>query len=259
MNRISALFKSTQEPILNIYATAGYPNFGDTMLVLNALQEGGVDIIEIGMPYSDPVADGETIQQSNQVSLDQGMTVSHLFDQLKNMRESISVPVLLMGYINPVLQFGVERFCQKCLEVGVDGLILPDLPLAEYQQSYQSIFEQFGLLNIFLITPQTSDERIKQIDAISEGFIYMVSSASTTGAKTGISSDQEAYFKRIDNMNLKNPRLVGFGISDRESFLKASNGASGAIIGSAFVKLLGNAKNLRDVIVGFVKSIKGLK
>ena len=259
MNRISTLFKSTQEPILNIYATAGYPNFGDTMLVLNALQEGGVDIIEIGMPYSDPIADGETIQQSNQVSLDQGMSVTHLFDQLKNMRQSISVPVLLMGYINPVLQFGVERFCQKCQEVGVDGLILPDLPLAEYQLSYKSIFEQYGLLNIFLITPQTSDERIKQIDAISEGFIYMVSSASTTGAKTGISSDQEAYFKRIDGMNLKNPRLVGFGISDRESFLKASNGASGAIIGSAFVKLLGNAKNLSEEIVGFVKSIKGLK
>jgi tryptophan synthase alpha chain len=259
MNRISTLFKLTQEPILNIYATAGYPNFGDTMLVLNALQEGGVDIIEIGMPYSDPIADGETIQQSNQVSLDQGMSVTHLFDQLKNMRQSISVPVLLMGYINPVLQFGVERFCQKCQEVGVDGLILPDLPLAEYQLSYKSIFEQYGLLNIFLITPQTSDERIKQIDAISEGFIYMVSSASTTGAKTGISSDQEAYFKRIDGMNLKNPRLVGFGISDRESFLKASNGASGAIIGSAFVKLLGNAKNLSEEIVGFVKSIKGLK
>jgi tryptophan synthase alpha chain len=259
MNRISTLFNSTQEPILNVYATAGYPHFGDTMLVLNALQEGGVDIIEIGMPYSDPVADGETIQQSNQVSLDQGMTVAHLFDQLKNMRQSISVPVLLMGYVNPVLQFGVERFCQKCQEVGVDGLILPDLPLAEYQQCYQTIFEQYGLLNIFLITPQTSDERIKQIDSVSEGFIYMVSSASTTGAKTGISSDQEAYFKLIDGMKLKNPRLVGFGISDRESFLKASNGASGAIIGSAFVKLLGNAKNLREEIVGFVKSIKGLK
>lgn len=259
MNRISALFASRKEPILNIYATAGYPNLGDTMLVLNALQEGGVDIIEIGMPYSDPVADGETIQQSNQVSLDQGMTVSHLFDQLKNMRPSISVPVLLMGYINPVLQFGVERFCQKCQEVGVDGLILPDLPMAEYQQSYQSIFERYGLFNIFLITPQTSDERIKQIDAVSEGFIYMVSSASTTGAKTGISTDQETYFKRIEAMDLKNPRLVGFGISDRESFIKASNGASGAIIGSAFVKLLGNAKNLREEIVGFVKSIKGLK
>ena len=259
MNRISTLFKSTQEPILNIYATAGYPNFGDTMLVLNALQEGGVDIIEIGMPYSDPVADGETIQQSNQISLDQGMTVAHLFEQLKNMRSSISVPVLLMGYINPVLQFGIERFCQKCQEVGIDGLILPDLPMAEYQQSYQSIFEQYGLFNIFLITPQTSDERIKQIDAVSEGFIYMVSSASTTGAKTGISTDQENYFKRIDDMKLKNPRLVGFGISDRESFIKASKGASGAIIGSAFVKLLGNAKNLREEIVEFVKSIKGLK
>lgn len=259
MNRISALFASRKEPILNIYATAGYPNLGDTMLVLNALQEGGVDIIEIGMPYSDPVADGETIQQSNQVSLDQGMTVTHLFDQLKNMRPSISVPVLLMGYVNPVLQFGVERFCQKCQEVGVDGLILPDLPMAEYQQSYQSIFERYGLFNIFLITPQTSDERIKQIDAVSEGFIYMVSSASTTGAKSGISTDQETYFKRIEAMNLKNPRLVGFGISDRESFIKASNGASGAIIGSAFVKLLGNAKNLREEIVGFVKSIKGLK
>jgi len=259
MNRISTLFKSTQEPILNIYATAGYPNFGDTMLVLNALQEGGVDIIEIGMPYSDPVADGETIQQSNQISLDQGMTVAHLFEQLKNMRSSISVPVLLMGYINPVLQFGIERFCQKCQELGIDGLILPDLPMAEYQQSYQSIFEQYGLFNIFLITPQTSDERIKQIDAVSEGFIYMVSSASTTGAKTGISTDQENYFKRIDDMKLKNPRLVGFGISDRESFIKASKGASGAIIGSAFVKLLGNAKNLREEIVEFVKSIKGLK
>jgi tryptophan synthase alpha chain len=259
MNRISALFASRKEPILNIYATAGYPNFGDTMLVLNALQEGGVDIIEIGMPYSDPVADGETIQQSNQVSLDQGMTVTHLFEQLKNMRSSISVPVLLMGYINPVLQFGVERFCQKCQEVGVDGVILPDLPLAEYQQSYQSIFERYGLFNIFLITPQTSDERIRQIDAISEGFIYMVSSASTTGAKSGISSDQETYFKRIDDMKLKNPRLVGFGISDRESFLKASNGASGAIIGSAFVKLLGSAKNLSEEIVGFVKSFKGIK
>jgi tryptophan synthase alpha chain len=259
MNRISALFASRKEPILNIYATAGYPNFGDTMLVLNALQEGGVDIIEIGMPYSDPVADGETIQQSNQVSLDQGMTVTHLFEQLKNMRQSISVPVLLMGYINPVLQFGVERFCQKCQEVGVDGVILPDLPLAEYQQSYQSIFERYGLFNIFLITPQTSDERIRQIDDISEGFIYMVSSASTTGAKSGISSDQETYFKRIDDMKLNNPRLVGFGISDRESFLKASNGASGAIIGSAFVKLLGSAKSLSEEIVGFVKSFKGIK
>jgi tryptophan synthase alpha chain len=174
------------------------------------------------------------------------------------MRAKIQVPVLLMGYINPVLQFGVERFCQKCQEVGVDGLILPDLPMAEYERSYKAIFERYGLFNIFLITPQTSDERILHIDSVSEGFIYMVSSASTTGAKTGISSDQELYFKRIEGMALKNPRLVGFGISDRASFLKASAGASGAIIGSAFVKLVGQAKDIRSEVVAFVKGIKGL-
>ncbi len=258
MNRITEVFQSAQGPILNVYTTAGYPGFGDTMEVLEALQEGGVDIIEIGMPYSDPVADGETIQQSNQSALDQGMTVAKLFDQLADMRSKIQVPVLLMGYINPVLQFGVERFCQKCNEVGVDGLILPDLPMAEYEREYKAIFERYGLFNIFLITPQTSDERIRQIDSVSEGFIYMVSSASTTGAKTGISSDQEAYFERIEGMDLKNPRLVGFGISDRASFLKASKGASGAIIGSAFVKLVGQAKDIRSEVVAFVKGIKGL-
>jgi tryptophan synthase alpha chain len=257
MNRITKLFAEATEPILNVYATAGYPNFGDTMTVLNALQEGGVDIIEIGMPYSDPVADGETIQQSNQVALDQGMSVAHLFDQLKTMRETVTVPVLLMGYINPVLQYGVEAFCKKCAEVGVDGLILPDLPMAEYESEYQEIFEQYGLYNIFLITPQTTDARIAQVDAISKGFIYMVSSASTTGAKTGISNDQEVYFNRINAMQLKNPRLIGFGISDRASFVKASESAAGAIIGSAFVKLLGNAKDLHNEIVGFVRAIKG--
>lgn len=258
MNRITEVFQSAKGPILNVYTTAGYPNFGDTMQVLEALQAGGVDIIEIGMPYSDPVADGETIQQSNQAALDQGMTVAHLFVQLTHLRAKIQVPVLLMGYINPVLQFGVERFCQKCQEVGVDGLILPDLPMAEYERSYKAIFERYGLFNIFLITPQTSDERILHIDSVSEGFIYMVSSASTTGAKTGISSDQELYFKRIEGMALKNPRLVGFGISDRASFLKASAGASGAIIGSAFVKLVGQAKDIRSEVVAFVKGIKGL-
>ncbi len=258
MNRISAVFESANGPILNVYATAGFPKLGDTMTVLEALQEGGAEIIEIGMPYSDPVADGETIQQSNQISLDQGMTVALLFEQLKEMREKIQVPVLLMGYINPVLQFGVERFCQKCQEVGVDGLILPDLPMAEYESEYQAIFESYGLFNIFLITPQTTDERIRRIDSVSQGFIYMVSSASTTGAKTGISSEQERYFDRINQMNLKNPRLIGFGISDRESFLKASSSASGAIIGSAFVKLLAKSSQLREDIIAFVRGIKGL-
>ena len=203
MNRISALFAAATEPILNVYTTAGYPRFEDTMTVLNALQAGGVDIIEVGMPYSDPVADGETIQLSNQAALEQGMSVAHLFEQLKDMRQTISVPVLLMGYINPVLQYGVEAFCAKCAEVGVDGLILPDLPMVEYEASYQAIFEKYGLYNILLITPQTNDERIRHIDSVSKGFIYMVSSASTTGAKTGISAIQETYFDRIAQMNLK--------------------------------------------------------
>ena len=259
MNRISALFASATEPILNVYTTAGFPHLEDTMTVLNALQAGGVDIIEVGMPYSDPVADGETIQLSNQAALEQGMSVAHLFEQLKDMRKSITVPVLLMGYINPVLQYGVEAFCAKCAEVGVDGLILPDLPMVEYEASYREIFEKYGLFNILLITPQTNDERIRHIDSVSKGFIYMVSSASTTGAKTGISSDQELYFERIAAMNLQNPRLIGFGISDHESFLKASKNASGAIIGSAFVKMIAQAKDLNAEIVAFVQSIKGKK
>ncbi len=257
MNRISALFATATEPILNVYTTAGFPRLEDTMTVLNALQAGGVDIIEVGMPYSDPVADGETIQLSNQAALEQGMSVAHLFEQLKDMRKSITVPVLLMGYINPVLQYGVEAFCAKCAEVGVDGLILPDLPMVEYEASYREIFEKYGLYNILLITPQTNDERIRHIDSVSKGFIYMVSSASTTGAKTGISSDQELYFERIAAMNLQNPRLIGFGISDHESFVKASKNASGAIIGSAFVKMIAQAKDLRTEIVAFVQSIKG--
>lgn len=256
MNRIDQVFKEANGPILNIYATAGYPKLDDTMTVIKALAEGGADIIEIGMPYSDPVADGETIQMANQVSLEQGMSVAKLFEQLKDLRKEVQTPVILMGYVNPVLQFGVEKFCQKCAEVGVDGLILPDLPMAEYLTEYKSIFEQYGLYNIFLITPQTSEERIKYIDEHSHGFIYMVSSASTTGAKTGISEDQELYFKRIEAMNLKNPRLIGFGISDRLSFQKASQHASGAIIGSAFVKLLSVAKDLGGEIIDFVRSVK---
>lgn len=259
MNRISAVFASATEPLLNVYTTAGFPHFQDTMTVLTALQAGGVDIIEIGMPYSDPVADGETIQQSNQASLDEGMSVARLFEQLTDMRKTVTVPVLLMGYINPVLQYGVEAFCAKCAAIGIDGLILPDLPMAEYEREYKAIFEAHGLFNIFLITPQTTDERIRHIDSISNGFIYMVSSASTTGAKTGISADQEEYFDRISAMNLQNPRLIGFGISDRSSFLKASKNASGAIIGSAFVQLIAQAADLQTEIVDFVQSIKGKK
>lgn len=259
MNRILDLFARQQGPILNVYATAGFPQLNDTPRVLRALQAGGADIIEIGMPYSDPVADGETIQQSNQVSLDQGMSLKVLFEQLKDLRSHIQVPVILMGYINPVMQFGIEAFCQACQKVGVDGLILPDLPMEEYLEDYAETFQRYGLLNIFLITPQTSDERIRFIDAHSKGFIYMVSSASTTGAKTGISAEQTRYFKRIAGMNLQNPCLIGFGISDRASFLRASEHAAGAIIGSAFIKVLAQSspENLEPNIQAFVKSIKG--
>lgn len=239
MNRIIQLFEAKKKDILSIYFTAGFPRLEDTRLILGALQNAGADLVEIGMPYSDPVADGETIQASNQRALDNGMTVAKLFEQLADFRsEGVSLPVILMGYFNPVYQYGVEAFCQKCHELGVDGLILPDLPLDEYLSDYREIFEKYDLLNIFLITPQTSDERIRQIDTASSGFIYMVSSASVTGATSGVNTDMEAYFERINNLDLKNPRLVGFGIKDRESFEKSAKHASGAIIGSQFVRVL---------------------
>ncbi|MEA5459634.1 tryptophan synthase subunit alpha [Arcicella sp. LKC2W] len=257
MNRIKQLFQEKTNNILNVYFTAGFPKIDDTTVILKALQDGGADLVEIGMPYSDPVADGETIQQSNQVALDNGISVKLLFEQLAGIRESgITVPVLLMGYVNPVIQFGVENFCQKCQEVGVDGLILPDMPASVYEEEYKAIFDKYGILNTFLITPQTADERIRHIDNISDGFIYMVSSASTTGAKSGISTDQEAYFARVNAMNLKNPRLIGFGISDNETFKKAASQAAGAIIGSAFIKLIGQSVDLASDIKAFVSSVK---
>ena len=256
MNRIQQQL-AAKNKILSIYFTAGFTNLNDTKSLIEELSRNKVDIIEIGLPFSDPMADGPTIQSSSMQALQNGMTTTLLFEQLKDMRQTITVPVLLMGYINPVLQYGVEAFCAKCAEVGVDGLILPDLPMVEYEASYREIFEKYGLFNILLITPQTNDERIRHIDSVSKGFIYMVSSASTTGAKTGISADQEVYFSRIAAMNLQNPRLIGFGISDHESFVKASKNASGAIIGSAFVKMIAQAKDLSAEIVAFVQSIKG--
>ncbi|WP_031527776.1 tryptophan synthase subunit alpha [Dyadobacter crusticola] len=259
MNRITALFQQEQpngDGLLNVYFTAGFPELNDTMRVLQALQDGGVDLVEIGMPYSDPVADGETIQKSNDRALENGMSVRILFDSLKNMREKITVPVLLMGYVNPVLQYGVENFCRSCAEVGVDGLILPDMPMDVYLNEYKSIFDSYGLLNIFLITPQTSESRIRQIDELSEGFIYTVSSASVTGSKSGVSADMESYFSRLNAMNLRNPRLIGFGIQDNATFRKASSQAAGAIIGSAFIRVLQNSTDLEKDIKSFVRSIK---
>lgn len=260
MNRITKLFQEKPNNVLNIYFTAGFPNLNDTATVLEALQEAGADIAEIGMPYSDPVADGETIQQSNQIALDNGMSLKVLFQQLKGIRAKVSMPIILMGYINPVVQFGIENFCKKCQEVGVDGLILPDLPMDEYYEEYKPIFEQYGILNIFLITPQTTESRIRRIDEISDGFIYMVSSASVTGGTSGITDTMETYFNRVNAMNLRNPRLIGFGIKDNDTFTKASQYAAGAIIGSQFIRVLQNAANKSTIyndIVSYIKSVKG--
>lgn len=237
MNRI---IQKLQEPqkLLSIYFTAGYPELHDTVTIIKSLEANGVDMIEIGLPFSDPLADGPTIQDSSTAALKNGMNSELLFQQLGDIRASVKIPLIIMGYFNPILQFGVEDFCKKCQEVGIDGLIIPDLPADVYNEQYRHIFEKYGLINIFLITPQTSEERVKFIDGISNGFIYMVSSASVTGSQSGFGDEQEAYFKRIHNMQLKNPQIVGFGIKDKETFTQATQYAKGAIIGSAFIKNL---------------------
>jgi len=260
-NRINDLFAQKSERLLNVYFTAGFPNLDDTCTVLRGLQQAGVDLVEIGMPYSDPVADGETIQQSNMRALDNGMTLKLLFDQLAGCREGqsgdrVTVPILLMGYVNPVLQFGVEAFCQKCQEVGVDGVILPDLPLDLYLSEYAATFRQYGILNVFLITPQTAESRIRLIDSETEGFIYMVSSASITGSVKGISDSMRAYFERIQAMALKNPRLIGFGINNHDTFETACQYANGAIVGSAFIRHLEQEGPSAESIRAFVQTIR---
>lgn len=256
MNRIDQLFKDKQENILSIYFTAGFPQLEDTRPVMKALEEAGADIIEIGVPYSDPVADGPTIQESNKVALDNGMSLKRLFSQLEGMRREVSIPVVLMGYLNPMMQYGMEAFCEKCQEVGVDGIIVPDLPMQQYLDEYKEMFDRYGLRNTFLISPQTSEKRIREIDEYSDGFIYMVSSHSITGAKSGITDAQVDYFKSVKAMELKSPRLIGFGISDRKTFLEASSYSNGAIIGSAFIKVLQQAQNLEEDINTYIRGIK---
>jgi tryptophan synthase alpha chain len=253
MNRITKKLKE-EGKLLSIYFTAGYPQLEDTVPIIQELQRNGVDMIEIGLPFSDPLADGPTIQQSSTAALRNGMSTELLFRQLEGIRETVNIPLIIMGYFNPVLQYGVEEFCSRCAEIGIDGLILPDLPLDVYQDEYEALFKKYGLLNMFLITPQTSDERIRQIDVASEGFIYMVSSASTTGAKTGFGSEQQQYFERIDRMQLKHPQIVGFGISNAETFEQATRLAKGAIIGSAFIKFLSSEG--KGQIEKFIKSVK---
>lgn len=255
MNRIYKLFQNKKERVLSIYFTAGFPALEDTLPTMQAIEEAGADIIEIGVPYSDPIADGPTIQESNQTALENGMSLKKLFDQIKAMRQTVNIPVVLMGYLNPIIQFGMEAFLKQCKEVGVDGLILPDLPMQQYQDEFKSLFDQYGLSNTFLISPQTSEARIREIDDNSNGFIYMVSSHSITGAKAGISEEQVEYFKRVQAMNLKNPRLIGFGISDSETFTKASLYGNGAIIGSAFIKVVKDSKNLPADIQSYIQSV----
>lgn len=253
MNRINQKLQEDKK-LLSIYFTAGYPNIDDTVTVIENLEKSGVDMIEIGLPFSDPLADGPTIQASSTTALHNGMTSELLFEQLKDIRKSVSIPLIIMGYFNPMLQYGVEAFCKKCQEVGIDGLIIPDLPVNVYNDDYKSTFEKYGLINVFLITPQTSDERIAYIDSVSSGFIYMVSSASVTGSQSGFGSAQTDYFKRIANMNLKNSQIVGFGISDNETFTQATAHAKGAIIGSAFIKNLTHKGT--DSINKFIDNIR---
>jgi tryptophan synthase alpha chain len=258
MNRIEELFSKKKENILSIYFTAGFPKLNDTTMVLDELEKAGVDMVEIGIPFSDPLADGPVIQHSSEVALKNGMSLKLLFEQLEksSIKRSKSA-ILLMGYINPVLQYGVENFCKKASECGVDGVILPDLPLSEYVNEYKSIFEKYGILNIFLITPQTAESRVRIIDERSKGFIYMVSSASTTGTNKGVNDAAQKYFQRIQNMKLKNPLMVGFGISDKESFDKACSNANGAIIGTAFIRAIEKSNDLKKDIGEFIKGISG--
>lgn len=253
MNRINQKLQENKK-ILSIYFSAGYPNLNDTVQIIQDLEKNGIDMIEIGLPFSDPLADGPTIQASSTQALHNGMTTQVLFDQLENIRESVKIPLIIMGYFNPILQYGVEEFCKKCAAIGIDGLIIPDLPVDVYAEEYKATFEKYGIINVFLITPQTSEERIKFIDSVSNGFIYMVSSASVTGSQSGFGNTEESYFERIANMNLKSPQIIGFGISNKETFNQATKFAKGAIIGSAFIKHL--SEKGTQHIADFVKAIK---
>ncbi len=254
MNRINKLFTEKGKRILSIFTTAGHPTGECTMEVLEILEKNEVDLIEVGMPFSDPLADGPIIQNSSLVAIDNGMTLKRLFADLHELRAKVQVPIILMGYMNTVMQYGVSSFCKKCEEVGVDGVILPDLPLNEYQEMYETVFTKHGLINVFLITPQTSEERIRKLDHASKGFLYLVSSASTTGSNKEVNGVDD-YLKRIQSMNLSSNTIVGFNIKDKASFETACRYSDGAIIGSAFVKAIAGSKDLNTDITNFIESI----
>lgn len=238
MNRITNLFETKKDGILSVYFTTGYPALNDTVSVLKELEAKGINMVEIGIPFSDPMADGLVIQEAATQALRNGMSLHLLFDQLKDIRREVEIPLVFMGYLNPIMQFGFETFCKKCVEVGVDGMIIPDLPFADYMADYKAIAERYDLKMIMLITPETSEERIRLIDEHTSGFIYMVSSAATTGAQQSFDEQKQAYFRRINAMKLRNPRLVGFGISNKATFDAAASNSSGCIIGSKFIQLL---------------------
>jgi tryptophan synthase alpha chain len=254
MSRFKTAFAQSKK-LLSIYVTAGYPALEDTVPIIEKLANNGVDIIEIGMPFSDPLADGEIIQASSLQALNNGMSVTKLFEQLEGIREKVSIPLVLMGYVNPVLQYGVEAFCKKCQAIGIDGVILPDLPIEFYETNYKPLFEKHGLSYIGLITPQTPDNRIEKIVKASSGFVYLVSSASTTGVNTQFGNSQDAYFDRIGELHLQLPTMVGFGVKDKTTFDKATKHANGAIIGSAFIKHIGIHGVSEGSLSAFVKQI----
>lgn len=256
MNRIDHLLQTKKQNILSVYFTAGYPKLNDTETIIIELEKAGVDLIEIGMPFSDPIADGPVIQESSEIALKNGMSVKLLFEQLKNIRKKVNIPLILMGYINPVMHYGVENFCKSASEIGIDGVILPDLPLEIYLKEYQQVFNKYNIYNIPLIPPQTSDERIKKIDNVTSGFIYLVSSASTTGTKNAQGNVLEAFTNRINKLKLKNPQIIGFGINDKATFENVCKYASGGIIGTAFIKAINNPGKLDENIHHFIKSIK---
>ena len=256
MNRIDKLFKEKKEDILSVYFTAGFPKFEDTVEVIKTLEKKGVDLLEIGVPFSDPMADGPVIQSSGNEALHNGMSLKKLFEQLKDVRSVASLPLVMMGYLNPIMQYGFENYCKSAAECGIDGLIIPDLPFSEYIDSYKSVADEHGLHMIMLITPETSEERIRLIDENTSGFIYMVSAASVTGARSSFSETNLNYFRRVNNMNLKNPRLIGFGISNKETFDAACRESSGAIIGSKFISLLKSEPTIEAATKRLIEAIK---
>ena len=257
MNRINQLFETKKRDVLSVYFTAGYPNLDDTLPVLQALQNNGVDMVEIGIPFSDPMADGPVIQESSSRALRNGMTLQLLFDQLKEARETITIPLVLMGYLNPVMQFGFEPFCRRCAETGINGVIIPDLPFRDYVENYKPIADRYNIKVIMLITPETTVERVRLIDEYTGGFIYMVSSAATTGARLTFGNEQQTYFKRVQELELKNPLMIGFGISNKATFDTARQHASGAIVGSKFISLLSESQNIDAAASRLIEILKG--